>query len=123
MPGRVEFGDWDVEARLETVARAAGGGFLPSRGDALLSPTKLAERVTVRGWRHGDRIQPAGMDGSKTLQDLFTDQKVPRDRRAQVPIVESEGEIAWVAGLAVGERFRAAPDEERVVVLTARPRG
>jgi tRNA(Ile)-lysidine synthase len=120
VPGRVEFGDWAVEARVERVAQAAGGGFLPSRGDALLSPATLATTLTVRSWRQGDRIQPAGLDGSKTLQDLFTDQKVPRDMRARVPVVESDGEIAWVAGLAIGERFRAAPDEERVVVLTAR---
>ena len=30
------------------------------------------------------------------------------------------GEIAWVAGVAVSEDFRLAPDAERVAVLTAR---
>jgi hypothetical protein len=37
-----------------------------------------------------------------------------------VPIVETGGEIAWVAGLAIGEGFRAAPYESEVVVLSAR---
>jgi tRNA(Ile)-lysidine synthase len=120
VPGKADFGQWQVQARLETVARAAGGGYLPARGDALLSPEAVGESVTVRAWRHGDRMRPAGLDGTKTLQDLFTDNKVPREERELVPVVEAGGQIAWVAGLAVGEQFRAAPDAERVVVLSAR---
>ncbi|MFL5894827.1 MAG: tRNA lysidine(34) synthetase TilS [Thermoleophilaceae bacterium] len=120
VPGSADFGDWQVEARVETVAHAAGGGYLPARGDALLSPDTLRPPLLVRGWRHGDRMQPSGLDGTKTLQDLFTDNKVPREERERVPVVESDGEIAWVAGLAIGQRFRAAPDDARVVVLAAR---
>jgi tRNA(Ile)-lysidine synthase len=120
LPGIAHFGAWEVEARVVSVARAAGGGYLPSRGDALLDPGALGERLTVRAWRHGDRMQPAGLDGTKSLQDLFTDNKIPREEREQLPVVESDGEIAWVAGLAIGERFRAAPEEEQVVVLSAR---
>jgi hypothetical protein len=35
-------------------------------------------------------------------------------------VIECGGEIAWVAGLAIGEGFRAAPYETEVVVLSAR---
>jgi tRNA(Ile)-lysidine synthase len=65
-------------------------------------------------------MQPSGLDGTKTLQDLFTDNKIPREERERVPVVESSGQIAWVAGLAIGESFRAAPYETEVVVLSAR---
>lgn len=123
VPGTADFGDWQVQARMVTVAHAAGGGYLPARGDALLSPDTLQTPLLVRAWRHGDRMQPSGLDGTKTLQDLFTDNKVPRDERERVPVIECDGEIAWVAGLAIGERFRAAPDEVRVVVLSARRTG
>jgi tRNA(Ile)-lysidine synthase len=120
IPGEAEFGDWEVHARVEKVAQAAGGGFLPTRGDALLSTRALDPPLTIRAWRHGDRMRPAGLDGSKTLADLFTDNKVPREERERVPVVESGGEIVWVAGLAVGEGFRAEPFEAEVVVLSAK---
>jgi tRNA(Ile)-lysidine synthase len=120
IPGLVEFGDWEVHARVEKVAQAAGGGFLPARGDALLSTKAIEPPLTIRAWRHGDRMRPAGLDGSKTLADLFTDNKVPREEREHVPIVESGGEIIWVAGLAIGEGFRAEPYESEVVVLSAK---
>jgi tRNA(Ile)-lysidine synthase len=122
IPGEAEFGDWEVHARMERVAQAAGGGFLPARGDALLSPRALEPPLTIRAWRHGDRMRPAGLDGTKTLQDVFTDNKVPREERELIPIVECGGEIVWVAGLAIGEEFRAAPHESEVVVLSAKRR-
>ena len=122
VPGTAEFGAWEVEARVVKIARAAGGGYLPRRGDALLSQDAIGHQLTVRAWRAGDRMRPAGLDGTKTLQDIFTDNKVPRGERERVPVIEAEGEIAWVAGLAVGEQFRAAPDDVEVVVLSARLR-
>ena len=122
VPGTAEFGDWEVSARVVRPARAAGGGYLPSRGDALLSVGAVGQFVTVRCWQEGDRMAPAGLGGTKSLQDLFTDQKVPRELRRTLPVVEANGEIAWVAGLAVGEAFRAGPDEDEVVALSARQR-
>jgi hypothetical protein len=35
-------------------------------------------------------------------------------------VVTVDGRVAWVAGVAVSEDFRLAPDTEQVAVLTAR---
>jgi tRNA(Ile)-lysidine synthase len=110
IPGRARFGAWEIEAR-------AGGG-----GEVELSADSLGDVVTVRGWREGDRMRPLGLGGTKTLQDLFTDRKIPRELRRSLPIVEAAGEIAWVAGVAVGERFApTAPGAARVGLSARRP--
>jgi tRNA(Ile)-lysidine synthase len=111
VPGDVTFGDWTVSATL--------GGF----GDAELDAAALGDVLTVRGWRDGDRMRPLGLGGSKSLQDVFTDRKVPREMRRTLPVVVSEsGEIAWVAGAeVVGEGFRAR-EGEPTVALNARRR-
>ncbi|MGH2847723.1 MAG: tRNA lysidine(34) synthetase TilS [Thermoleophilaceae bacterium] len=106
VPGHARFGDWEVEASL-------GGS-----GDVRVS--RLGGVVTVRAWREGDRMRPAGLGGTKTLQDLFTDRKVPRALRHTLPVVESGGEIVWVAGVAVDERFAAHEGQAAAVGLTAR---
>ena len=106
VPGRARFGDWEVEARLS------------GRGD--VSVTDLGSAVTIRAWRDGDRMRPAGLGGSKSLQDLFTDRKVPRALRHTLPVVEAAGTIVWVAGVAVDERFAAAEDAPGAVALSAR---
>jgi tRNA(Ile)-lysidine synthase len=108
VPGRVRFGAWEVDA-------LAGGG-----GEVELSAAAVGDTVTVRSWRDGDRVRPLGLGGTKTLQDLFTDRKVPRELRRSLPVVEVDGEIAWVAGLAVGERFAAKPGDVDRIGLTAR---
>jgi tRNA(Ile)-lysidine synthase len=64
-------------------------------------------------------MRPAGLGGTKTLQDLFTDRKVPRALRRTLPVVESNGEIAWVAGVAVDERFAAEEGGRDEVALSA----
>jgi tRNA(Ile)-lysidine synthase len=109
VPGRARFGDWEVEAR-------AG-----APGDVTVSD--LGPELTVRAWRDGDRMRPAGLGGSKSLQDLFTDRKVPRALRRTLPVIEAQGEIVWVAGVAVGERFAASEDMPGAVGLSARSVG
>ena len=84
---------------------ARAGADLGSLDEPLLDAARLAATLTVRAWREGDRMQPLGLDGTKSLQDLFVDRKVPRSLRRALPVVESGGEIAWVAGVAVSERF------------------
>lgn len=108
IPGTAHFGEWTVEAR-------ADGG-----GEVELLAAALGSAVTVRGWRDGDRMRPLGLGGSKSLQDLFTDSKVPRALRRSLPVVEVDGDIAWVAGVAVDERFAARPGAGPRIGLTAR---
>ncbi|MGH2960963.1 MAG: tRNA lysidine(34) synthetase TilS, partial [Solirubrobacterales bacterium] len=114
VPGRCRFGLWEVRAELSPSPVEANG---PER--AILDAGALGPDVVVRPWREGDRIRPLGMSGSKTLQDLFTDRKVPRSLRHQLPVVTSGERVAWVAGVAVSEEFRLGDEEGNVAILTA----
>ena len=97
VPGRVRFGEWEVEA-------------VPGEtGEAVLSAAQLGASVTVRPWADGDRMRPAGLGGTKSLQDLFTDRKVPRALRRCLPVAEAGGEIVWIAGVAAVERGDGDP--------------
>jgi tRNA(Ile)-lysidine synthase len=87
---------------------------------ATLDATALPDRLQVRAWRDGDRMQPLGLDGTKSLQDLFTDSRVPRSLRHGLPVVVAGDRIAWVAGVAVSEEFKLSPESTQAAVLTAR---
>jgi tRNA(Ile)-lysidine synthase len=108
VPGSARFGDWEVEARL-------GEG-----GDVAVSAEALGGAAVVRAWRDGDRMRPLGVGGTKTLQDLFTDRKVPRALRRTLPVVEAGGQIVWVAGVAVDERYAVGEPARGAVGLVAR---
>jgi tRNA(Ile)-lysidine synthase len=113
LPGRCRFGGWEVRAELRSTPPEG------SPDTAVLDPAALAGRLVVRAWREGDRMRPAGVGGSKSLQDLFTDRKVPRSLRRTLPVVTSGERIAWIAGVAVSEEFAAASGAERAAVLSA----
>jgi tRNA(Ile)-lysidine synthase len=108
VPGTARFGDWEVDARPG------------APGDVSVAAEALGGEALVRCWREGDRMRPVGLGGTKTLQDLFTDRKVPRALRRTLPVVEAGGEIVWVAGVALDERFAAAEGRPGAVGLSAR---
>jgi tRNA(Ile)-lysidine synthase len=115
VPGSVRFGQWELQASLRD------GQVQPEGPEiATLDASALGEELVVRTWREGDRIRPLGMDGTKTLQDLFTDGRVPRSLRHQLPIVAAGDRVAWVAGVAVSDEFRLSPQTREAVVITAR---
>jgi tRNA(Ile)-lysidine synthase len=105
VPGRCRFGEWELACTIEEPGRPATADF-GSLDAPILDAGLLAPTLTVRSWIEGDRMRPLGLDGTKSLQDLFVDRKVPRSLRRALPVVESEGEIAWVAGVAVSDLFK-----------------
>ena len=115
VPGLARLGPWEVRAELHPAPVDPAGPEL-----ATLDAAALSGPVEVRTWREGDRMQPLGMEGTKTLGDLFAQGGVPRSERHRVPVVTVGGEVAWVPGVAVGERFRLGAASEEVAVFTAR---
>jgi tRNA(Ile)-lysidine synthase len=111
IPGAVRFGAKEISCALGPPVREPG----------VLDRAALAGELLVRSWRPGDRMFPLGLDGSKTLQDLFTARRVPRRERAAVAVVESEGEIVWVAGVATSERYKVTESTHEAVRLSVHP--
>ena len=71
--------------------------------DALRMP------LQVRFRRPGDAFRPLGAQGGKKLKDFFIDKKVPRFLRDRVPLLISNGKIAWVMGHAIDNAYRLKP--------------
>jgi len=79
--------------------------------DADLLP---AGGLVVRAPRPGDRVRlPSG--GSRKIQDVLVDAKVPRESRAAVPLLVAEGQVLWVAGILRGAGAALGPSTLRVV--------
>ncbi len=64
------------------------------------------QKLYVRYRQAGDRVNPIGMQGSKKLQDIFVDAKIPRHLRSHWPVVVTSGnEIIWVPNLVKNRKF------------------
>lgn len=82
---------------------------------AALDPARLDGPLLVRRRRPGDRMQLAV--GSRRLQDLLVDAKVPRALRAAWPLVATPSTIVWAPGLRVAPAFLAQPGAAHALVL------
>lgn len=105
---------------LELPAFAFGGtygsvGHAETR--AYLDAEAAGDTLLVRTWRRGDRFRPLGMRHEKKVQDYFTDAKVPRELRGQLPLVFNQDHLLWIAGLRIDDRVRLTERTRRILVL------
>jgi tRNA(Ile)-lysidine synthase len=112
VPGRVEIPEagWRLRFSLVEPPRKKGFG-----GMALFDAERIAFPLAIRSPRPGDRIRPLGLGGTKKLQDVFTDRKVPRSRRSVAPVLADREGILWVAGICRGDRALVTEDTIRAL--------
>ncbi|QYY35137.1 tRNA lysidine(34) synthetase TilS [Ruficoccus sp. ZRK36] len=114
---RAERVELDTAARQEILA----GNISPARC-VYLSMEAAALPVLVRQWRDGDRYRPLGAPGSRKLQDVFTDAKIPALERKRLPVVCSPtGDILWIPGLAPAEAAKINTVTQWALRLTYAP--
>jgi tRNA(Ile)-lysidine synthase len=78
---------------------------------------RVGGEIILRHWRAGDRFQPIGLKSAAKLQDLFVNAKIPAARRRTLVLAATAaGEIFWVEGLRIGERFKLVASTRRVLV-------
>ncbi len=68
----------------------------------------------------GLRMRPAGGAGSRKLQDIMVDARVPREERDAWPLVFAGEKLAWVPGVAVDRELEATSGEPALHVTVTR---
>ena len=114
----------EIRVRTRTAA-----GFYPGKGQAVFDLDALEQALPkgeslntmleLRTRRPGDRIRTKG--GTKTIQDLFVDDKVPAHLRDRLYLVAVGSEVLWIPRLPSGPRYSASypfgPETARVLIL------
>jgi tRNA(Ile)-lysidine synthase len=104
---------------FRTITPKRGRCLLQDKSDslALFDAERLVLPLRIRTWREGDWFCPTGMRGRrKKLQDYFTDAKLAQPVRKQVPLLLSDGGIAWIVGFRVDDRVAATTSTTRFIV-------
>lgn len=95
----------------------SGAGQLPRRlqkNCEFFDADKIGSQIVLRHWRPGDRFQAIGLPEPVKLQDLFTNAKIPKERRHSLVLAATaNGEVFWVEGLRIGEKAKLTPQTVR----------
>ena len=86
---------------------------------AQLDYDKLTFPLQLRKWQAGDRFHPIGMKGSRLLSDFLKDLKLTTNQKENVSVLlAADGEIAWVVGYRVDERFKVTEKTHSVLKVS-----
>jgi tRNA(Ile)-lysidine synthase len=105
---------WRGENRLRLPELGGTLVLKKSRGAGISLGKLAAQPVTVRVRQGGERIQPNPGRPRRSLKNLLQETRVPPWLRDRLPLLYCGDELAWVAGIGVGDRFRAGPGEASV---------
>lgn len=82
---------------------------------AVLDAAKLKFPLRWRKWRSGDSFYPLGMNHQKKLSDFLIDRKISLVDKETITVLESGGEIVWVVGLRLDDRYKVTETTELTV--------
>lgn len=92
-------------------------------GEEWLDYDQLHPPLVVRGRRDGDRFQPLGAPGAKSLGDFLSNEKIEPAMRARTGVLcDREGPV-WVMPLRIAERAKLTDQSRRAVRLVFRVNG
>jgi tRNA(Ile)-lysidine synthase len=70
---------------------------------------------------NGDRFTPLGMKNMTKLKDFFISLKIPKEERKTIPLLLSDGNIVWIVGHRIDERFKITEKTKKILKATTTP--
>jgi tRNA(Ile)-lysidine synthase len=89
-----------------------------------LNEAKLVHplHLHIRSWQAGDAYKPLNAPGTRKLQDLFIDRKIPiADRHALPMICDHAGSILWCPGIPVANTYKIEAQTQIAWVIIYQP--
>ncbi|HRJ28142.1 MAG TPA: tRNA lysidine(34) synthetase TilS [Cyclobacteriaceae bacterium] len=112
---QVLLGSWNMEI-------AEGDDLITSdKFRAVVDAGKIKFPLTWRPWQPGDVFYPLGMDHRKKVSDLLIDEKVSVADKSRVTVLESDGQIIWVVGHRLDNRYKVSPETRKVIRFLVTP--
>ncbi|MCX6325220.1 MAG: tRNA lysidine(34) synthetase TilS [Bacteroidia bacterium] len=86
---------------------------------ACIDSEKISFPLLIRKWKSGDHFYPLGMKRMKKLSDYFIDNKYSKFDKENIFILESNGEIVWIIGDRIDNRYKITASTKKVLVIKA----
>jgi tRNA(Ile)-lysidine synthase len=113
---RAVLGSWVMEIEKQT-----SQAITPNPLVAVLDAGKLRFPLHWRTWRPGDYFYPLGMEHKRKLSDFLIDQKVSMADKHYLTVLESDGQIVWVVGHRIDNRFKVTPQTGATISFSVSP--
>lgn len=81
---------------------------------------KIIGQIVLRTKQTEDSIRLRNRGCTKTLKKLFTEYKVPLEKRDVLPVISDDNGVVWVYGVGVAERCAVKNSTKRIFLIDAK---
>lgn len=113
---QVSLGTWKLDIRESPDLKPSD-----SANEVVMDADKLNYPLSWRKWRPGDYFFPLGMTHRKKISDFLIDRKISVGEKDAVTVLESAGEIVWVVGHRIDDRFKLTSITKRALIFLVSP--
>jgi tRNA(Ile)-lysidine synthase len=105
------------ELKISQITDLQGFTIPKNAETACLDSDKLQFPLEIRPWQAGDYFYPLGMEQRKKISDFLIDIKTPLNLKKQIFVLTSQGEIVWVIGYRIDNRFKLSDKTSKVLII------
>ncbi len=77
----------------------------------------LRSPLILRNWRPGDSYRPRGRRNEQKLKQMLLGKRIPAERRAGWPVLESAGKVVWALGMDPAGEFAAGAGTHKALLI------
>ena len=79
---------------------------------------KIKYSLNVRFRHEGDYLTVNDQNAKKLLSDYMTNEKIPSDKRDEIPLLADNDHILWVVGYRISNYYKVTDETKKIVVAT-----
>lgn len=117
VPATIKIPGQEKKIRLGFVGRFGPEDIKAHTEAAYIDYDRINGPLVVRNWRHGDRMDFAGMTGTKKLKKYFIDKKIPSCVRGTIPLLVDSQSVVWIAPERISRRVRITENTKNVLKI------
>ncbi|MFM9836733.1 MAG: tRNA lysidine(34) synthetase TilS [Cyclobacteriaceae bacterium] len=91
---------------------------IADKNQATVDEGLVQSALIWRKWRAGDFFFPLGMKNRKKISDFLIDEKISLADKDSLTVLECNGEIVWVVGHRLDDRFKVTDKTKRVIKIS-----
>jgi tRNA(Ile)-lysidine synthase len=110
-------GGFSLQVEIKALDDISAAPRVSDRMMAVFDYDQLGAPLLARSVEPGDRIRPLGVNGTRKLQDVFVDRKLPRALRARWPIVAAGEELVWAPGMVRSRVALVGPETRNLLCI------